>query len=197
MVVYVSEELYQELQEIAQADNRSISSVTERKIAEALKDQGQNDEPCRSGSDRSVLMPEMIKPSVLEVINNLPDENLAILAERLSSLLNRHVPDQTEPMESTMVQKPDTIVAKVENSSVKSGKKTFSDRGKDSDIKQARMVEVCSKLYNFLNEHKYTQRSFKQKYGIDISSIGAWKRGKKGMSNDLIIRLEKIIASGS
>jgi hypothetical protein len=90
LVTYVAEETYDRLNIMARDENRSISS-----IAETLINIGLNKVPAQSGTDQHTENSEELKSSVLEVISNLPDDNLQSLAEKLSRILEKSMPAQT------------------------------------------------------------------------------------------------------
>jgi len=168
LVTYVSEETYARLDEIAKKENRSISSIAEIKITSALEGLPARNVPAQPSTDRHEQKTEDIKNSVLDVITNLPDENLQILAVKLSGILARHGPARISTAKTTPV-------------------KEIPDRTK--------VIELAARLQKFISSNNISQRAFKEKYGVDITHIARWQNGSKGMSEEKILKFESILSS--
>lgn len=191
MVVYVTEEVYATLQTIAESENRSVSNVAEGKILTGLR-AGLH----QTGSGRAVTSlseqarigrePEELKNSVINVLDNLPDEKLSILAEKLSRIINRAGPVRPVTNQKNLVQTTPIM------ESSKNVEQLLSDY---STEKKKRVQEVAAKLSEFIQKNNLSQRKFRKEYGIDITSLRFWLTGERGMSVEMLSKIEKIIST--
>jgi Trp operon repressor len=201
MVVYVSEEIFERLNQIAIKESRSISRVAEMKIASGL---GINSEklpppiniPEQTGQDRSNTNLKEIKTSVIDVLNNLPEENLSILAKKLENILShtgmyRSVPVRTEkaridPDQNLYFSKQRGVSIEIVTEILKKGEDNLTPSQK-----------LAIQLNEFLQKSNLSQRLFKEKFGVDITQMGKWVRGIKSMGPDTQKKIELILSSSS
>ncbi len=190
MVVYITEEAYASLQVIAKAENRSVSNVAEGKINAGLRagpDRTGSDlpEPALTRQDRTGQ--EDLKTSVIDVLDNLPAESLAHLAEKLARILDQPLPvlsgqDQPVPVKTVsahmIVQEPD-IFPDIE----------------EIEKKKEIVKDVATRLSEFVQKNHISQRKFRKRYGFDITSLRFWISGQRGMSFEMIERIEKILST--
>ncbi len=192
MVVYVTEETYAHLQEIAKEENRSISNVAERKIIVGLRAGPDRTEPDLTETARiriahTGLDSNDLKTSVIDVLDNLPSESLTHLADKLARILDTPLPirtgqDQTVP-DHDKTPIPITNVMNLQ-----------LDYAKE---KQKKVLEVATRLSEFVQKKKISQKSFRKIYGVNITNHKFWLAGTRGMSLEMIEKLEKIISSDS
>lgn len=185
MVVYITEETYAQLQEIAGFENRSVSNVAERKILVGLRagpDRTGPDltENAPTRPDRTGKKPEDLKTSVINVLDNLPAESLVHLAEKLSRILDNSVPVQT---------------GQDQNEPVVSGSNVENLHSDYVTEKQKKIIEIATRLSDFVQKNKFSQRSFRKTYGIDITNLRFWVTGERGMSFMMMDKLEIILSS--
>lgn len=201
MVVYVSEEIFERLNQIAIKESRSISRVAEMKIASGL---GINSEklpppiniPEQTGQDRSDTSQKEIKTSVIDVLNNLPEENLSILAKKLENILShtgmyRSVPVRTEkaridPDQNLFFSKQRGVSIEIVTEILKKGEDNLTPSQK-----------LAIQLNEFLQKSNLSQRLFKERFGVDITQMGKWVRGIKSMGPDTRKKIELILSSSS
>ncbi len=191
MVVYVSEETYASLQEIAALENRSVSNVAERKIIVGLRAGPDRTEPDlikATPTRQDQTGQEDLKTSVIDVLDNLPVESLAHLAEKLARILDKTVPVQTEPNQ-TVPERTGPISISVQEFN-------FPITAEETEKKKKLVKDVATRLSEFVQKNQISQRGFRKKYGVDITSLRFWISGQRGMSFEMIERLEKIISSG-
>ena len=201
MVVYVSEDIFERLNVIAIKESRSISRVAEMKIASGL---GINPDklpppkniPEQTGQDRSNIDQKEIQTSVIDVINNLPEENLSILAKKLENILShtgqyRSVPFRTEkaridPDQNLFFSKQIGVSTEIVTEILKKGENNLTPSQK-----------LAIQLNEFLQKSNLSQRLFKERFGVDITQMGKWVRGIKSMGPDTRKKIELILSSSS
>ncbi len=193
MVVYITEETYANLQEIAVLENRSVSNVAERKIIAGLRAG-----PDRTGPDPSKAEQtgqnltgpgtEDLKISVIDVLDNLPAESLTHLAEKLSRILDRPLPVLTRQDQTVPVRTGSKIAIVQETDA--------PPDIEEIERKKEIVKDVATRLSEFVLKNHISQRKFRKKYGFDITSLRFWINGQRGMSFEMIDRIEKILSSG-
>lgn len=212
MVVYVTEETYASLQEIAALETRSVSNVAERKIIVGLRAG-----PDRTETDRSETAQitqgrtgqEELKSSVIEVLDNLPAESLAHLAEKLVRILDRSLPVQTGQGQTGQAQ---TVPEHIHSISIQAGQNPtvpeqtgsmliaaheceHSLTVSETERKKKIIKDVAIRLQEFIRQNNISQRGFRKIYDIDVTSLRHWISGHRGMSYEMIDRIESILSS--
>jgi hypothetical protein len=183
MVVYITEETFAELKAIAEVENRSVSNVAEGKIMSGLRAGPVLSGPALSkveltGQAREDKKSDPVKVDYSLFINEMPEDTLSILAEKLARILVRAGPVLSDPVRSC----PEKPIRKITTSNY-------------SPERLAQIQEVAKKLNSFVVKNKFTQRTFKNTYNLDITSMRAWLEGCRGMSIDTIEKIEEIISN--
>ena len=185
LVVYVPENVYNEINAIAQVEDRSISSVTERKIMVGLGlDKGgravAQDSTARIGPAHSTNSDISKK----DPFANISEENLTLLAKKL-----QHVIESQDPTPIKAVPDP-TFISTLQQVSPQINP-TQIDSLDRKEIFQTQNLAKLLKEFVIING--LTHHEFRNKYGFDISQITRWITGTRGMSFEVIQKTKEIL----
>ena len=201
MVVYVSEEIFETLNKLAIKESRSISRITEMQIALGLGIKSDKlpppiSMPDHTGQDRSFVHPEEMKTSVIDVINNLPEENLSILAKKLESVLSHTGQYRTGQVQTGKARiEPDNYLFFNKQRGVSIEIVTEILKIGEDNLTTSQKLAI--KLNEFLQKTNLSQRLFKERFGVDITQMGKWVRGMKSMGPETRKKIEMILSSSS
>lgn len=66
----------------------------------------------------------------------------------------------------------------------------------EMEKKKEIVKDVVIRLSEFVQKNPISQRKFRKKYDVDITRLRSWISGQRGMSLEMIGKIENILSSG-